>query len=254
MNFWDEESLTIHQTPSQISRQVGLSNLSIKDFDQVTKSASIMDENKNIFHTSLEHCNCDDFNLTKLPCTHMYKLANKLKLFKFTKNNRREKLIADFSSGYAKDWCFAIRPSSFLALDILFTPYTKINQRKYGKLGRYTQGGFYNFSEGFVAYDNKIAYETTWGEALKQLKFSIQIQEVTPTVNVAKITYDNAIVRQMKISYGTVKFDIYVPNKEKFQEKYISTHTCTQDKFVEFLKTGILKEEALNMTEHFHHD
>lgn len=56
---------------------------------------------------------------------------------------------------------------------------------------------------------------------------------------------------RQKISYGTITFAIYTPNTEKTHEEYVSTHKCTQDEFVNFLKTGILTKDNLNMNEKY---
>ena len=75
----------------------------------------------NDYLVSLHWCSCRDFQLRKLPCKHMYKLASRLGVFA-KKEFRSQKLIADFSTGFVEDWAFVVRPCNYDALDIKKTP------------------------------------------------------------------------------------------------------------------------------------
>ncbi|MBB5337556.1 SWIM zinc finger family protein [Pectinatus brassicae] len=106
MNFWNQDSLSLHQSTEQMKKQISLSSLKSQKINKDTRTALISDEDENIFQTSLTECTCSDFQRDHLPCQHMYHLANKLKLFVIRKNKRSNNLIADFSSGYAGNWFF----------------------------------------------------------------------------------------------------------------------------------------------------
>ena len=239
-SFWDENSLSIHSLPGQIANQNSLNSLTIQRLNTQSKTADILsDEDDTLYHVTLHDCTCMDYQSTQLPCRHMYALANKLKLFVNERNRRSKKLIADFSSGYAANWFFCVREANYLALDIVLSPRRKNKQT----IMVLTQGKFYNFHDGSIFYDNKIAYEVPWGEALKKLKYSVQIVDVIPTTNKITFVYDNTIIRQNSIAYGDVTFKLYQPTADNTKEECVGTYTCKQDEFLNFLKTGKLKNE-----------
>lgn len=243
MNFWDINSLDIHQDRAQIERQSGLSSLSLVDkFNRKNTHFSVIDD-ENIYTTTLDDCTCPDFASRRLPCKHMYFIAKKFKKFKTTGEKRSTTLIADFSSGYAKDWFFSVRTANYLALDILnilTTEKDKITKKTH-KVYKLKQGKFFNFVTCAVFYDNKLAHELVWKEALKTFKYSLQIQETIPSSKVYTFKFENdTIIRNVKFIYGTVTFNLYKTNDEHTKEELIKTFTCEQDKFITFLKTGKL--------------
>jgi len=246
IDFFSEESVDLHNTPEQLQRQEKLNDIDIVSFDKKYQCGMVKSqENINlIYNVSLHNCNCIDFVQRNLPCKHIYKLASALNLYSSNRSNRSTTLIADFSSGYAKNWKFAVRPSCYSSLDIISMSRAtnkKDNTGKAFKENVLTQGCSYNFSEGQVFYNDKIAYETIWGNALQKLKYSLQIQTVSPSLNNNIVTFkDGQIVNQSAIRYGVIKFKMYHPSKDKTQEELLNCFECTQDKFVEFLKTGIL--------------
>ncbi|MCH6258647.1 hypothetical protein MLD52_18950 [Puniceicoccaceae bacterium K14] len=75
-----------------------------------------------------------------------------------------------------------------------------------------------NFSVGDVFYDNRSAYDSTWGEALKSFTVCLQIQQSFPSF---------------------IKFSIQKPNKERNALETVDTKTATVDDFYDILKTGL---------------
>lgn len=251
MSFWDINSLVLHEQPSQIEKQKGLSSLSYVDKFNKKNSIFQIDDSSDIFTTTLDKCSCPDFLSDGKPCKHMYFLAKSMKKFKTDDGSRSSKLIADFSSGYAKNWFFTVRPANYLALDILNLPTTKTDKitKKKTTIHELKQGKFYNFTTCSVFYDNRVAHEVVWSEALQHFKYSIQIQDTIPSNKIYEFEFkDNMVTRNVRIIYGSVTFNLYRPNKEKTQEEYINVFSCAQDEFIQFLKTGILKNK-LNLKE-----
>lgn len=251
MSFWDINSLDLHKQITQIEKQKGLSSLKYVEKFNRKNSIFQIDDDGEILTTTLDNCSCSDFLSDGKPCKHMYFLAKSMKKFKTNDGTRSSKLIADFSSGYAKDWFFTVRPANYLALDILNLPTRKTDKitKKKDTIFELKQGKFYNFTTCSVFYDNKLAHETVWSEALNHFKYSIQIQETIPSNKIYEFEFkNNMVIRNIRIIYGSVTFNLYTPNKEKTKEEYINTFTCYQDEFITFLKTGILKNK-LNLQE-----
>jgi len=143
----------------------------------------------------------------------------KIEVVQDNQNKRSQRniiLIANFIDGYADGWRFAVRECFRDALDI------KLTAKVTNKIEDYiwTQGTQFNFSQGDILYDTRLAYELTWGEALKHIKLSIQINEITPS--------------------KTVIFKLYRPNKERLIIEEVDRIECTQAAFVSFLQTGII--------------
>lgn len=258
MNFFaaTSENLKLHNEPEQKYRQEGISkykqlkNTSEQTIQEILEEKEIVET----YHTTLSSCTCADFEERRLPCIHIYRLANILGLFKSPNLKRTEKIIADFSKGYADGWKFIVRPCNYGALDIGFTERTRDKKR----VSVLTQGTRYEFVSGSIFYDNIAAYEETWGEALKKIKRSVQIIESTSTDidymidlekimcldedrengNCYKLETEFAIFRRNPIlEYGTVKFNAYGIGNEKIGE-----YSCRQDEFVKLLQKGKFKD------------
>ena len=223
MNFFTPE-LDLHNEPEQLERQNNLSNVKMSEINK--------------YNTTLYECDCSDFKERRLPCKHIYKLAKEQGLFKIVPRKRSDILLADFSKGYADGWKFIVRPCNYLALDILMTPRTV----KKKTVEFYTQGDSYQMMEGSMFYDTNIAYEKKWIEALKDIKYVIQvIRSTSNEVRNKVILEDNILVRREFLKYGIVKFSIAVPNEDHTGLKEFGNYNCTQDKFVNMLRTGILE-------------
>lgn len=77
---WDE---TIHEDPEQIKRIVNGIKIKDKNVVELNKSecsSKIQGSGVELYNTTLDSCTCMDFNTRKLPCKHIYKLADMLHL------------------------------------------------------------------------------------------------------------------------------------------------------------------------------
>jgi len=169
--------------------------------------------------------------------------------------NRDYTLIASFEDGFAAGWKMAVPEHFKEALDIKLTP------RNFNKKTTmiWTQGKMYNFKSGDMLYDTKLAYQK-WDEAMKHLKLCVQVKEAKPSFvstyevyefvgkdlevlknNKFDQTVDRAKVNKQKIDHGFVKFEIYRPNEDRSGIDKIKEIECSQDDFVSFLQTGLLR-------------
>lgn len=191
---------------------------------------------------TLESCTCEDFHRRGKPCKHMYKLASRLGLF-VRKDERSRELIADFASGYASSWRFAVRPCNYDALDIKWQMLT-VDGDKTAKEKVLTQGRLYNFQRGHTFYDTPAAYEGRWGEALRKIKYIVQVDKGEENVSFPKIEYEGGhYVRVNDIKYGMVEFTVYAPLAEEYGVETMAHYKCRQDEFVSLLQTGSFGDE-----------
>lgn len=182
--------------------------------------------------------------------------SNELK-FSVGREERSLILISNFVDGYSSDFFFKL-PTSFRdALDIKLTP-----RMIHGKtINTYSQGKNFSFKEGDVFYDAKEAYTLEWGKALKYIKHSLQVitgrdatTEIVESYEInnpqikyikkgedEKIIEKDVIINKYNYDSGYVKFKLFQPNdkKEKLVEKTI--YECSQENFVLFLQSGVLR-------------
>ena len=234
MNFFSPDTLELHNEDDQLEQQTALSYLKIqKDGDHWLVSETDDDGVAHPYHASLDGCDCEYFTTYHQPCRHMYRAAMKEGLFKVVRTRRSDKLIADFTKGYAEGWKFIVRPSNWQDLDILYTPRRKSKQVSYV----WTQGKCYSFTSGSVFYDTMDAYTMPWGEALRHITCSLQIKESFPTEIVPQVSLENGILtNRTHYEYSIVKFDLYRPDAPKEHECLAGHYICHQDEFVELLK------------------
>ena len=243
MNFFSSEFEELHNEEEQIARQdksskVEMARVNVKTQTGRTKYGD--------YDVSLEGCTCTDFKMRQLPCKHMYKLANKLKLF-VNKNERSRQLMADFSKGYADGWKFIVRPCNYESLDIMWQ-WLLAEGEKSGKNSKkelvLTQGKLYNFQSGYIFYDDMAAYTGIWGDALKKINCCVQIDSATETdVRPIVVWEDNKFVRRQEPIYGMVNFSVYKPDAERTRLEKIKSYSCRQDEFVSLLKIGEFADE-----------
>ena len=248
-DFFTGENLEMHNTPEQIERQENLSGLTVSNIDNMSQTGTVKEivtgeNNERVekqYKVSLQSCTCEDFQERHLPCKHIYKLASSISLPQYRNEySRSEKLIADFSKGYAEGWRFIVRPCNYAALDIQETMRVVGGEKK----SIYTQGVAYNFTRGSVFYDTVKAYELEWSEALKVINNMIQIDYTTPSTRTGKVVYydDNFLEHYFSYiasaDYGLVEFTLYKPNSDRTKLEKFKSYSCRQDEFVNLLKTG----------------
>lgn len=263
IDFFSEESTELHNTPEQLSRQDRLWELKVVELDRERDVGIVYSGAKDSGHsyeTSLTGCQCVDFHRRKLPCKHIYRLATELGVYRSVSLKRSPELIADFSKGYADGWAFVVRPCNFLALDIVYSPLVvsgedgkpiKGSDGRSIKENVLTQGDVYNFSIGQVFYSDPIAYEAPWGDALKVLRCSLQIDEVSPSSVDVEVHFGevpvlssekrlprNGIIRRYVPDYGDVRFSLYRPNDARDCVKKVQSFSCRQNEFLRLLMTG----------------
>lgn len=144
------------------------------------------------------------------------------------KEKRSLDLIADFVDGYASGWHFAVGECFKDELDIKFTD--RVEDGK--EVRRWTQGKLYCFAEGHRIYNTPNGY-LQWSEALKHLKLICEVVRAIP----------NKTGPRGRILPGQVTFKLSKPNATQTNVETVGQHHLSQDGFVEFLKTGILKED-----------
>lgn len=166
--------------------------------------------------------------------------------------NRTENLIAYFENGYAIDWVFKVNEAFKDALDIKC-----FERKKNGVLKLvWTQGYIYSFQKGDVLLDyiNLNNTNETWEETLKHLNYSIQVVSASPCFIEASgggEDHESDVKNQGKkkgkkkyiLDHGYVKFNIFIPNKERTAVYCKETRECTQVEFVKLLKNGLLEEK-----------
>lgn len=175
------------------------------------------------------------------------------------RDDRGYALIANFVEDFALGWKMAVPEAFKEALDIKLTPRMFAGRKEM----LWTQGRLYDFHEGDTIYDTSQAYEK-WEEALKHLKLGVQVQLASPSGYVTYETIevrnneleiihqkgkakpkeeiiDGLMVKKQRIDHGLVRFKVYRPNKEKTAVEECETIECTQDDFVAFLQTGIVR-------------
>lgn len=197
------------------------------------------------------------------------------------REQRSPVLIATFMDGYVNGWRFAVPEAFRNSLDIKLTPI-KIGTKT---VDIYTQGKQFSFNKGATLYDNRLAYELEWGEALKRIKLSVQIEEVvgsdyvtTETIEtVAKNidvliqkrdksknelsepkqkTIDGLNIKKQRMQFGNLKFKVFRPTKDKNSVEELETIECDQEEFVVFLQTGTIRtidDKRRNLFQEFAH-
>lgn len=149
-------------------------------------------------------------------------------------------LISTFSGGYTGDWKFKL-PTAFRdALDIKLTN-RMIEKKRYSIL---TQGDAFSFKTGDTIYDSPLAYTLPWEDAIKIIKFAIQVKEASPggvyqseliTVHDAD---EPATISINRIVDGNIIFDLL--KKSDTSLVHFRTFKTTQIEFVRFLQQGIM--------------
>jgi hypothetical protein len=91
-------------------------------------------------------------------------------------NRRSETLIADFSSGFAKGWAWAVRKDFSTALDISLASRVVKGKRVAPVM---TSGSLFTFSKGDILYDTPLAYSETWSESLNRITRSLEVVSAT---------------------------------------------------------------------------
>ena len=261
MNFFTEEFERLHNDGEQMIRQERASDVEINwipklaDDGQPILNKSGKPRRQYMINTrlktcrikdylvSLESCTCRDFQSRRLPCKHMYKLAARLGLF-VREDERSRELIADFSKGYADGWKFIVRRCHYESLDIKWQEVLAEGEKRGAnskKVKVLTQGNLYNFQRGYSFFDTMEAYETIWGEALKKIKYMLQIDYAKESLVFPVVEWNgNRFVRKKVPDQGLIQFSLHSPQivDGVLRLMPITSYVCSPDEFVSLLKTG----------------
>ena len=176
------------------------------------------------------------------------------------RENRATELIADFSEGYAKDWggqawYFCVPKFFYDALDIKYT--TRIENKK--EVKKWTQGSWFNFSEGDKLYNHAYAYCNNFIGGLSSIhsKICVSIESAKPSIPRIKkyklvkgrnlrrrflappFLKKNVISDVRKDRYpGQVNFKIMVKNPMTNYWETKGDRELSQDEFIKLLIKG----------------
>lgn len=143
-----------------------------------------------------------------------------------------------FEGGFASDYFFCVSPAFTRQLDIALTSTGA------------TQGSCFCFEKGDVFYDDKLAYKTIWQESKKHVNHIVRVLDAIASSIVLEEFDDGSKVKKVKkINDGFVTFSLVSKNENgEFDFKNAREISTNQFDFVEFLKTGKLDSEHLNLT------
>jgi hypothetical protein len=126
-------------------------------------------------------------------------------------NRRSEKLIADFSSGFAKGWAWAVKKDFSTALDLALASRV-VKGKKVAPV--MTSGSLFTFSKGDTLYDTPLAYSETWSESLNHITKSLEVVSATS----CEIAFEGYVEAQMyeKKDGQLVKTELFRGSQSKF--------------------------------------
>jgi hypothetical protein len=134
-----------------------------------------------------------------------------------TSNSRRsEVLIADFSTGFAKGWAWAVKKVWSSALDINLSSRVVKGKSMPPVL---TSGRMFSFAKGDRIYDTPLAYSETWEESLKHINRSLEVITATS----ADIGFDGYVEAQLyeKRDGELVKTEVFRGTQRDFVQGLI---------------------------------
>jgi hypothetical protein len=105
-------------------------------------------------------------------------------------NRRSETLLADFSSGFARGWAWAVKKDFSTALDVALASRV-VKGKKVASV--MTSGSLFTFSKGDTLYDTPLAYSETWSESLNHITRSLEVISATS----AEIGFEGYVEAQL---------------------------------------------------------
>lgn len=157
-----------------------------------------------------------------------------------------------FVDGYADNWHFAIPESFKDALDIKWTAVTRDGVTSQVL----TQGTNYSFKAGDMLFDNRSAYEKTWGGSMASMNYCVKVvSAVSASVVVSKEIETSGPVKysedkapqenaraihfeRSRMDWGRVRFEVFKANQAERRADLIEVKETTQELFVYYLQTG----------------
>jgi hypothetical protein len=152
------------------------------------------------------------------------------------KENRTTDLLADFTTGYAIDfngqvWYFCVPKFFYEALDIKYTTRKKDEVEE--KI--WTQGSWFNFSEGDKIYNHAYAYCNNFVGSLPLTnpKICLSIESARPSLPRIKNK-----LKQKDRYPGQINFKIMIKNPTTKYWETKGYEELTQDEFIKLLIKG----------------
>jgi hypothetical protein len=152
------------------------------------------------------------------------------------KANRFVDLLADFPEGYARDldgqvWYFCVPKFFYEALDIKYTTRKIKNEEE----KMWTQGSWFNFSEGDKIYNHAYAYCNNFvgKSSSTHPKICLSIELARPSVPRIKTKH-----KQKDRYPGQINFEIMVKNQTTKYWETKGSKELSQDEFIELLIKG----------------
>jgi len=233
MDKWIDWPLELHQEEEQIQRVDSSTSVKLNNLDKAAMTAIA----ENGYKVSLTKCTCMDFNTRQKPCKHIYKLAQDLGLMRVKGTaSKNDTPIADFTSGFAKGWFFAVGKWYAKSLDLTYT--TKDVDGETVIIPR--QGYDFSFNPGSVVYDSPEAYTLIWKEAFDLINVVLQVHSAYKNKRTYSLDFNenNVLVAQIDIKYSALTFDVYIPNRETRRLEEKGRFSCSNSNYVELLTTG----------------
>jgi hypothetical protein len=128
-----------------------------------------------------------------------------------TSTRRSEVLIADFSSGFANGWAWAVQKCFASALDINLANRVVKGKPMPPVL---TSGRMFSFAKGDRIYDSPLAYSETWAESLNQITRCLEVTSAT-SVDVGFDGYVEAQLYEKKDG-ELVKTEVFRGTQKEF--------------------------------------
>jgi hypothetical protein len=163
--------------------------------------------------------------------------------------------IVRFVDGYSVGWSFCLREELREMLDIRAADRVGFSSSE----TVYFQGKQYCFAAGHLIYDCREAYERKWEDALKVIRYAVQVVSAIPAGYVktkeyrtteavgfsedGKLASEPAIVEftRRKMGYGEVELSL-LKNNSGLGLREIGRFKTDQEKFISFLQSGILRD------------
>jgi hypothetical protein len=163
--------------------------------------------------------------------------------------------MVQFVGGYSVGWRFCLREELREMLDIKPAERVGLNPAERSLF----QGKQYCFSAGHLIYDSREAYELQWGEALRVVRYAVQVISAIPaaylktreckTLAPVQLLEDGKPSAEpwtieytrRRLSYGEVEMSL-MKNKDGSGLAEVGRFRTDQEKFVAFLQTGILRD------------
>lgn len=180
---------------------------------------------------------------------------NQLRLEGFT-DERTFFHIVQFVDGFSVGWRFCLPEQFKEVLDIKRADWVGLGEGD----RPFVQGRCFTFEAGHTIHDCREAYTQSWTDALKIIRYSVQVVGAAPSAVIAVKDYrtDGEIgviedgkamkdrcqieFKKKKISWGTVELKLLKKKPDGSGLYEVGHFSTDQEKFVAFLQSGVLRD------------